>query len=140
MNPGLTRLFAVTGAGEPRPQGSHTTPGAAFVRAASGQLPAPRSTKLRGHPGGPRIIPCSNPSLAVSNGPAGRPRSARSTRRNGRVGGRSHWLPPALAAAEHGPATDQELAGQRHDRLLLADPAGLQPQPDAPRPGVVAQA
>src|SRR5436190_14212614 len=95
--------------GTPRPPGSHTTPGAAFVQdSVRDTAVSLRSTPAARSPGWllgshPTLEPVARGLRVVRSG-GGR------LRRRG---------PPRLTGAEDGPAADQQLPRQRHHGLLL---------------------
>src|SRR5262245_49681510 len=110
------------------------TPRRPFVRTSFGDtglsLPDRPSCGLtRQAPFGVPFSSCNGLRSRVLGFPPGFSDSGRCRRRR-RLG----LGPPRSLVAQHGPTTYQQLARQRHDRLLLARLAPTQPQVHGPRP------
>ena len=52
-------------------------------------------------------------------------------------GDHRQWIAPRLTGLQDGPAADEKLPRQRHDRLLLGQAVGEQTTPEGQRPAVV---
>ena len=134
-----------------RPPGSHAKPGPAFVRTTSSVLSPdafdqscavtrtdPRTSPSL-EPHYPRVhCPARMPDRIVLAGcqPHHRPPKLDTTSARER-GDHRQWIAPRLTGLQDGPAADEKLPRQRHDRLFLGQAVGEQTTPEGQRPAVV---